>query len=136
VASTVPLVTCWPALTLTAVTLPDTGKLRFSVSAGSRVPDADTVWRMVPAVTVTVRSRLVAAAVFLPDEWVPAHAPAPAATITGTTITGRSSFRRNVPNTVSPELSATRRYRLSGRLDQVSLGTGCVAPSSCLRVTG
>ena len=55
VASTVPLVTCWPAFTLTAVTWPEVEKERFSVSDGASVPLVDTVWLIGPAVTATTR---------------------------------------------------------------------------------
>ena len=45
--------TVWPVTTFTAVTFPDTPKLRSAVLAGSMVPEADTVCFMVPVVTAT-----------------------------------------------------------------------------------
>ena len=54
VASTCPAVTVWPAFTSTAVTVPETAKLRLAWLAGSRVPELATVCWMVPVVAVTV----------------------------------------------------------------------------------
>ena len=54
-ASRWPLLTFCPAVTQTAVTWPAAGKLRSSVSVASTVPDAETVCRRVPVVTVAVR---------------------------------------------------------------------------------
>ncbi len=54
VASTCPAVTVWPAFTLTAVTVPETAKLRLAWLAGSMVPELATVCWMVPVVTGTV----------------------------------------------------------------------------------
>ena len=54
VASTSPAVTVWPALTLTAVTVPDTPKLRLAWLAGSIVPELATVCWIVPVLTETV----------------------------------------------------------------------------------
>ena len=59
VASTWPLATFWPALTLTACTVPDVANERFSVSLGSIVPDVEIVWSI--DVGCTVSSRVVAA---------------------------------------------------------------------------
>ena len=47
------MVTVWPALTLTAVTVPDAPKFRLACWAGAMVPDAETVCFMVPVVTET-----------------------------------------------------------------------------------
>ena len=47
VASTWPAVTVWPAFTSTAVTVPETPKLRFAWLAGSIVPELATVCCMV-----------------------------------------------------------------------------------------
>ena len=49
VASTWPAVTCWPAWTFTAVTVPAAEKLRSSVWAAATVPSADTVFVRLPA---------------------------------------------------------------------------------------
>ncbi len=54
VASTCPAVTLCPALTSTAVTVPETAKLRFAWLAGSSVPELVTVCWIVPVVTGTV----------------------------------------------------------------------------------
>ncbi len=54
VASACPAVTVWPALTFTAVTVPDTAKLRSAWLAGSIVPELATVCWIVPVVTGTV----------------------------------------------------------------------------------
>ena len=43
VANTCPAVTVWPALTLTAVTVPETAKFRLAWLAGSSVPELATV---------------------------------------------------------------------------------------------
>ena len=53
VASTCPAVTVSPAVTFTAVTVPDDEKLRSSVWAAATVPSADTVSFMEPLVTST-----------------------------------------------------------------------------------
>jgi hypothetical protein len=55
VASTVPALTCCPAVTATRVTLPETVKLTASCSAGAIVPVDVTLWRMVPVVAATSR---------------------------------------------------------------------------------
>ena len=52
-ASVCPVATFWPVVTSTAVTVPDTAKVRSESSAGARVPDAETVWFMVPIETFT-----------------------------------------------------------------------------------
>ena len=57
-----PAATVCPALTLTAVTWPDTAKFRSEVSAGWSVPDTATVWRNVPVETVTSRETVLGAA--------------------------------------------------------------------------
>src|SRR5579884_2496998 len=62
VARTWPAVTVWPACTLTAVTWPGTVKFRLSVVAGSRVPETETVWRMLPIVAATSRDTVLTAA--------------------------------------------------------------------------
>ena len=54
VASTWPAVTACPALTLTAVTFPETAKSRLAWLAGSIVPELATVDWIVPVVTGTV----------------------------------------------------------------------------------
>ena len=54
-----PVVTFWPVVTSTAVTVPGTAKVRVSSSAGVRVPDAETVWVMVPLDTLTFSSVMV-----------------------------------------------------------------------------
>ena len=46
--------TVWPAFTSTAVTVPDTAKLRVAWLAGSIVPELATVCWIVPVVTGTV----------------------------------------------------------------------------------
>ena len=46
--------TVWPAFTQTALTVPDTAKLKLAWLAGSRVPELATVCWMVPVVTGTV----------------------------------------------------------------------------------
>ena len=48
VARVWPAVTLWPTVTSTAFTRPETGKLRFSVSAAAMVPVAEAVCWMVP----------------------------------------------------------------------------------------
>ena len=53
VASTSPVVTVSPALTLTAVTVPADEKLRLALCAAATVPVADTVRFMSPVVAVT-----------------------------------------------------------------------------------
>ena len=47
------MVTFCPADTYTAVTCPETPNCRFACWAGWIVPEAATVWRMVPVDTVT-----------------------------------------------------------------------------------
>ncbi len=54
VAKTCPALTVWPAFTSTAVTAPETAKLRFAWLAGSIVPELVTVDWIVPVVTGTV----------------------------------------------------------------------------------
>ena len=61
-ASRWPSLTFCPAVTQTAVTWPEAGKLRSSVSVASTVPEAATVCRRVPVVTVADRYVTAAAA--------------------------------------------------------------------------
>jgi hypothetical protein len=84
VARDCPAVTVWPAVTFTAVTCPETAKLRSAWLAGSIVPVAATVWVIVPVATVctvvVVVMPVVAAAELLLANHDPTPAPAPTTT--------------------------------------------------------
>src|ERR1700733_1612017 len=82
VASVCPAATFCPALTSTAVTRPDSAKDALAWLAGAMVPVAETVWVMVPRLTVSTCEE--AAALAVPDR-VPTHVPIPAPATTRTT---------------------------------------------------
>ncbi|GHF86934.1 hypothetical protein GCM10017566_71010 [Amycolatopsis bartoniae] len=79
VASACPAVTCWPTVTFTAVTCPDTPKFRSLRCAGSIVPDDETVCFNVVVLAATSRYDGAAAG------RVSTHVVIPAATSTTTT---------------------------------------------------
>src|SRR4029077_13769736 len=92
VASTWPAVTCWPAWTFTAVTVPAAAKLRSSVWAAAPVPSADTVFVRLPRVTVTSWCVVVVATAVepSPEDRKPKHQTPNATTTTmGPAIQGR-----------------------------------------------
>ncbi len=107
-ASRWPLPTFCPAVTQTAVTWPDAGKLRSSVSVAATVPDAGTLCRRVPVVTVA--DRYVTAAAAESDGRRKTAQPAtPSTTITATAI-ARSVLRLR-PRTTNDTSTPVRTDR-------------------------
>ena len=125
VASTWPAVTVWPALTLTAVTVPDTAKLRLAWLAGSIVPELATVCWIVPVLTDTVcvvTTRPVG--VDEPDVSQYARPPAPASTTTAATMTSARLRRQNDLDSVcssASSLSGSSWVRSTGSSTVVAL---------------
>ncbi len=94
VARAWPAVTVCPAVTFTAVTVPETAKLRFAWLAGSMVPVAATVWVMVPVATVCTDVVVVMPVVAAPELRVASQVPRPAPTSTITTPTDEHPLLR------------------------------------------
>jgi hypothetical protein len=94
VARAWPAVTVCPALTSTAVTRPDWPKLRLACSAGSMVPDEDTVWVIVPVETVWTEVVVVISGEAL-ELVVASQMPNPAATATITAAVTIAGLRVN-----------------------------------------
>ena len=94
VASTWPLVTVSPTSTSTEVTVPDEVNEAVEVSAGSTVPEADTVCLTVPSEAATSWVLVVAAAVGLAAARELHHQPPTAPAVTRTTAASTARTRR------------------------------------------
>ena len=129
VARVWPAVTVWPVTTSTAVTLPDTPKLRSAVLVGSIVPEADTVCFIVPVVTLT--TWVVTSSGEDAELPVPSHSPRIVPTTTTTTATAAMvMFRLRRPRRRGPGTSWPRSPPSTAGISSV------LAALSALSVTG